>query len=58
MRYLGLLFAITLLVACNNGKQGTKFAPKEREQVFAYERRFSAGNADAGETFGGALQNA
>ena len=34
MRYLGLLFAITLLVACNNGKQGTKFAPKEREQVF------------------------
>ena len=35
MRYLGLLFAITLLVACNNGKQGTKFAPKEREQVFA-----------------------
>lgn len=34
MRYLGLLFAITLLVACNNGKQGTKFAPKEREQAF------------------------
>jgi hypothetical protein len=35
MKYLGLLLAIILLVACNNGKQGTKFAPKEREQAFA-----------------------
>jgi hypothetical protein len=35
MRQLGLLFAIMFLVACNNGKQGTKFAPKEREQAFA-----------------------
>lgn len=34
MRNLGLLLAILLLVACG-GKQGTKFAPKEREQVFA-----------------------
>ena len=34
MKYLGLLLAIILLVACNNGKQGTKFAPKEREQAF------------------------
>lgn len=35
MRNIGLLLAIMLLVACNNGKQGTKFAPKEREQAFA-----------------------
>lgn len=35
MKYLGLLLAIILLAACNNGKQGTKFAPKEREQAFA-----------------------
>lgn len=35
MKYLGLLLTIILLVACNNGKQGTKFAPKEREQAFA-----------------------
>lgn len=34
MRNLGLLLAILLLVACG-GKQGTKFAPKEREQAFA-----------------------
>ena len=34
MKNLGLLLAIILLVACNNGKQGTKFAPKEREQAF------------------------
>lgn len=35
MRQFGLLFAIMFMVACNNGKQGTKFAPKEREQAFA-----------------------
>ena len=35
MKNLGLLLAIILLAACNNGKQGTKFAPKEREQAFA-----------------------
>ena len=34
MKNLGLLLAIILLAACNNGKQGTKFAPKEREQAF------------------------
>lgn len=35
MKQFGLLLAIILLVSCNNGKQGTKFAPKEREQAFA-----------------------
>ena len=35
MKHFGLLLAIILLVSCNNGKQGTKFAPKEREQAFA-----------------------
>lgn len=35
MKHFGLLIAIILLASCNNGKQGTKFAPKEREQAFA-----------------------
>lgn len=34
MKQLVLLLAIILLVSCNNNKQGTKFAPQEREQAF------------------------
>lgn len=35
MRSFGLLLIVMFFVACNNGKQSTKFAPNEREQVFA-----------------------
>lgn len=36
MRKIGLLLLIIILVACNN-KQGTKFAPKDRDQAFVSE---------------------